>query len=810
MTIATAAPGTPSVPPDAPEGGDGRFAGVTSKLRAMSITSRIVLVVVINLLALAVLALALLGTAASLREAWSDLRVGHTTVERLFDLERSAYRLHREVRSFLDRPDDEHRIQIEEAKSAFTGALWRAIDVGQAARGELGDFAEIGRHYLFGFEDLRGLEIDIRLLYEDDFTDLVARVRERLDALDLAIRPGDLVLRPLVATAYDRFAEFRVDLVAYRHERRSELLAEARRARDVFAATLREIGRSQSPDSRGYAIERFQPELQAMDAIFERLADIADRRARSLSGMVEGNRVQMVESLTRAVDHQREREREAIERFDRLFRSAAERFLTIAAVFAAVSLFASFRVARTIRAPLAAARRSIHAVVVGDHDRAVAGLEARDEIGGIARSIEVFRREVAGIRKREEEHAEQERRWYRILETSPIGIAILSAGDGRPVFRNHRYDELFGVADGAAAAPPLPRDSFASAADAMRLSEAVARTRGVSGWQALMKRIDGTTWWGLLEVRPIEFAGRPAHIFWVYDVTDRQRAEAEMRAAKERAEAAFRDLAEAQRSLVEAEKLAAIGGLVAGVAHEVNNPVGIGLTVASSFERRVQLFADELAGGQIRRSRLDEFVAGARDAAQQLVANLTRAGDLVQSFKQVAVDRSHSERRSFDLADASEQIAASLRPGLRAPGHRFDLAIAPGIVVDSYPGAWGQVVTNLFMNAVMHAWPDGQPGGVMTLTGRRLYGGQVEIVFADDGVGMSAEVARRAFEPFFTTRRGTGGSGLGLHIVYNIVNHRLGGRISLDTGPGRGCIFRMVIPLAAPEDDSAARDANGV
>ncbi len=775
---------------------------VAALLRRASIRGRVFLVVGINLVALVALALAFAGVGHELRGAWSDLRGAHAVDEQLFELERSAYALHREARSFLVRPDEHNRGEVEAAKARFVGTLWRTVDIaGPGGRTEVAEFAETARHYLFAFDDLRGLEIDIRLIYENEFGDLVGSVRARLDALDLAIRPGDVVLRPLVATAYDRFAEFRVNLVAYRQERRSELLDQARRARDTFAAALREIGRSPAPDSRGYAVERFLPEIIQMDSIFARLEDIADRRARWLAGSLEGNRAQMMAQLGAVVDDQTERERQAIARFDRLLGEAAGRFGLIAAAFAILSLYASIRVARTIREPLAEAQAAMRAVVVGDVDQPVRGLDAQDEIGAMARSIEAFRQEVAGIRHRGDEHAEQERRWFGMMETSPIGIAILSAVDGHILFRNHRYDELFGVAVAQDGEGLRPRDGFADADDAVRLSEAVGRGRGVSGWQALMRRRDGSTWWGLVEVRPIEFAGRPAHVFWLYDVTDRREAEEAMRLAKEGAEAAFTDLAEAQRNLIEAEKLAAIGGLVAGVAHEVNNPVGIGLTVASSLERRVTQFEGDLASGQLRRSRLDEFVAGVGDAARQLVANLTRAGEMVQSFKQVAVDRSHSERRAFDLADASEQIASSLRPGLKTTGIVFDLDIAAGIVVDSFPGAWGQVVTNLFMNAVTHAWPAGAAGR-MVLSARRLDGERLEVTFADDGVGMSEEVSKRAFEPFFTTRRGAGGSGLGLHIVYNIVTHRLGGRIALETAPGRGCRFRMTLPLQAPEDEA--------
>jgi signal transduction histidine kinase len=286
----------------------------------------------------------------------------------------------------------------------------------------------------------------------------------------------------------------------------------------------------------------------------------------------------------------------------------------------------------------------------------------------------------------------------------------------------------------------------------------------------------------------------------------KQQAERELVASKERAEQALADLRDTQQSLIEAEKLAALGGLVAGVAHEVNNPVGISITVASSLSRRCDSFAKEIDTEQLRRSRLKDFVAGVRDAADQLVANLQRAGELVQSFKQVAVDRSHAERRVFDLKEATEQILSSLRLGLKKRQIALVVDIAPGVALDSYPGPYGQIVTNLFINALNHGFIEGQPGTIRV--GARLVDAdQVELVFQDDGVGMASDVQRRAFDPFFTTLRGRGGSGLGLHIVYNLVTRRLGGRISLTSAPGVGTSFRIVLPLSAPTEAEPAGPA---
>jgi signal transduction histidine kinase len=277
----------------------------------------------------------------------------------------------------------------------------------------------------------------------------------------------------------------------------------------------------------------------------------------------------------------------------------------------------------------------------------------------------------------------------------------------------------------------------------------------------------------------------------------KRKAENELRASKERAEKALEDLREAQQNLIAAEKLAALGGLVAGVAHEVNNPIGISLTVASSFARRCDDFAKEVAAGPLRRSRLDEFLDGGKDAANQLVANLQRAGELVQSFKQVAVDRSHADRRQFDLRESTDQIIASLRPVLKKSQIALTVDVPAGILMDSYPGSYGQVLTNLFLNSVIHAFPDGRAGSVI-VEARPVRDNDVDIFVSDDGVGMSDEIQRRALDPFFTTRRNEGGTGLGLHIIFNLVTQQLGGRLTFESRLGWGTRFRITIPRIAP------------
>jgi signal transduction histidine kinase len=254
---------------------------------------------------------------------------------------------------------------------------------------------------------------------------------------------------------------------------------------------------------------------------------------------------------------------------------------------------------------------------------------------------------------------------------------------------------------------------------------------------------------------------------------------------------------ETQRYLIETERLAALGRLVAGVAHELNSPVGISLTVASTLAQRCKKFAGQIGTGAVRRSALADFTDGCQDAASQLVTNLQRAGELIQSFKQVAVDRSDAERRSFDLKLATEQIVTSVRPGLRKSRASLTLDIPFDIVLESYPGAYGQVLTNLIFNAVTHGFTGGADGNIL-VKAHRLGMDQVELIFSDDGGGIPEELQRHVFDPFFTTRRADGNTGLGLYIVYNLVTEQLGGHIMLDSGREKGTTISMTLPLRAP------------
>lgn len=278
---------------------------------------------------------------------------------------------------------------------------------------------------------------------------------------------------------------------------------------------------------------------------------------------------------------------------------------------------------------------------------------------------------------------------------------------------------------------------------------------------------------------------------------------AELTCAVERADRINRELSSAletlslaQDELVRRDKMAALGVLVAGVAHELNTPIGNSLVVATSLAERTRVVADRLADG-LRRSELQRYLGDAGEAGELLVRNLTRAAKLVAGFKQIAVDHTSSERRTFSLTELLSDLAAPLRVAAKAARVTIDLALEPGLDMDSYPGPLSQVVTELFENCIAHAFADGV-GGTVRIGAAVSSAGVLAVTVADDGAGMAPDIKAHAFDPFFTTRMGAGRSGLGLHVAHNIVSGILGGRIDLQSEPGRGARLTLLLPLVAP------------
>ncbi|MCC6069516.1 GAF domain-containing protein [Massilia sp. GCM10020059] len=290
----------------------------------------------------------------------------------------------------------------------------------------------------------------------------------------------------------------------------------------------------------------------------------------------------------------------------------------------------------------------------------------------------------------------------------------------------------------------------------------------------------------------------------------RMQADQAIRKTKERLEeqnaalnSALTALQEAQSELVRQEKLASLGRLVAGVAHEINTPLGICVTATSHLVQELKLTREELEAGEMTEDSLQQFLEIIDQSLRILTTNTQRAAALVRSFKQVAVDQSSDDIRTFRLKSYLDEVLLSLQPKLKGRPVKVEVACADDIHLESFPGAVSQIVTNMVMNSLVHGYQRDQAGKIR-ISAALEDDDTVVFAYSDDGAGMEPEMLAKLFDPFFTTRRGQGGSGLGAHILYNLATGPLGGTVKVESEPGKGLQYCLRFPRSRREAKAAA------
>ncbi len=256
----------------------------------------------------------------------------------------------------------------------------------------------------------------------------------------------------------------------------------------------------------------------------------------------------------------------------------------------------------------------------------------------------------------------------------------------------------------------------------------------------------------------------------------------------------LKKLRETQDELLQSEKMAALGSLVAGISHEVNTPMGAALIGASTLEKETKKVFLGLQKNDLKRSTLEKYLRVATECSQLVVVNLQRAGELIQSFKKISVDQTNLRVRNFALKPYIQDILISLKPTLKRAPHNIHIIGSNDLTISSYPGAISQIITNLLLNSLTHAYAEGELGNI-TITLSQPTSNQITLEYQDDGYGIPIANLPRIFEPFFTTAHHPNqGDGLGLHLVHDLVTQKLQGSIQVASTLGEGSIFTITMP----------------
>lgn len=279
------------------------------------------------------------------------------------------------------------------------------------------------------------------------------------------------------------------------------------------------------------------------------------------------------------------------------------------------------------------------------------------------------------------------------------------------------------------------------------------------------------------------------------EIRQRQIIEVDLREANGRLQSSLTALEQAQSQLLESEKMASLGGLVAGITHDVSTPLGISITAATFLRDQMQTMNTALDDRTLTQNQLQDFLAAGSDAMQLLENNLARAADLIGSFKQVAVDQTSESVREFNLKKYLQDVIQSLRPRWKNTQHQIELDCDEQINIVAPAGAFAQIFTNLMVNSLFHGF-ESQAKGQIRIVVTALNDNQLEFTYSDNGKGLTNEQMEKLFDPFFTTKRQQGGSGLGTHIIRNLVTQTLHGQITASSEVGKGLTYKFVIPVS--------------
>lgn len=508
------------------------------------------------------------------------------------------------------------------------------------------------------------------------------------------------------------------------------------------------------------------------------------------------------------------------------------------------------RVAQTVTAPIQALERRTEALAKGNWDQTIV-VDSDDEVGRLAEKFNEMASSLSELLKEREDMTEELMTANETLEVinnrqimeirdriaAQDALAVSEEKYGK-AFKN--LAEVVGLIRLSDQCYTEANDSFfkqlgyspeevigssskdfslwENEADRVRFFEQLNAYGSIRNYECRWMTKNRELRIGLSSAEIITIAGERYEIFVWNDISERKAAEEALRQAHNQLElkveertselmalneelmamndelvSALDRLKKTQQQLLHSEKMAALGGLVAGMSHEISTPIGIGVTSVSYIQKELVEIERKLIEGTLRKTEFQEFIEESKVFIQTTAKNLERADLLIRSFKQISVDQTTEDMRRFQVKPYLEELLLSLNPLLRNKPHQVRIECPEDLEITSYPGSIAQILTNLITNSLRHGFEPEQAGNILIEMDR--YGSLYTLTYKDDGKGMEADVLERIYDPFFTTKRGAeGGTGLGLHLVYNIVTQKLAGEIKCFSEPGAGVSFIITFP----------------
>lgn len=728
-------------------------------------------------------------------------------------------RLQASIRQYLTSSDESLMHQIDRSTEQLFNKLSNKEQESSEYAESIGLLRNALQTFMTGYHELKRVNTEIDRTYQSE---LLAPSQQAASLITLILNStsqhkGQTLIGPASLTLISAFNDALLKMNTYYAKRETNISLATRTSLERVAQLAPVLEQLASNEIERRALQELKSRIHTMISGLGSLQRTYANRANIMELKIEASQA-VIASAADSID----KRYASIEQDLRASQSRKLALINGFAIFLGlfvtiITLLFGTLIARSIRAPLAALLRTVEQFSSGNFSQPVPDV-GRNELGRLAGALTDFRQSSQQRLLAEQALRDSEGRFRSLSDMSSDFFWEQNELCQYTAFSGQRAGDLLArnVISLGLRAWENPRiTGYQNEWAAHRqIAEAHLPFRD---FECALQLPDGKLIYLLASGEPIldgkgEFRGYRGT---AKDISAQKATEAEVRLLNQTLEQRVdertaelqqsnQQLSQAMEQLVQSEKLASLGNLVAGVAHELNTPLGNALVAASSLHDKVRDIQKLVDSGGLRKSDLADFMQVCEEGCYLIERNADRAVTLVANFKQVAVDQTSAQRRDFDLLQTIQEVVATLGPSLRKQHHSITIDIPEKLMLNSYPGPLDQVISNIVTNATVHAFLPGQAGEVF-ISASQTSEHEIVLMLSDNGVGIPQEKQSRVFDPFFTTRLGQGGSGLGLYIVYNIVTSLLGGHIQLISSPGAGTCFYIHIPRIAPTPESGAQ-----